>query len=318
MAGGTVGLDSAEWSWWPSHPARLTCPPEWRARTVAVGLSGPTLWPFRAGWIVRGRRRPRQFLLVEMILGQIIEDVGCSSRGRGRCHLYSTRAAWSRCRSRWARRSAGCSARGCGAQRGGPDVGGSAVLAHTNRRPPSSTGTTLRGLRSGDLPPPVAKWSTSWAGRGPIGVWCWRDSTTRYLRLRLSARPARRAPAMATAQAAPGPAGVHHEGDGGLSAIGTTETSTPPARRALHYHPAHQRQLRGYGGHMAPPRCSGSAPPLAQRTDPSITAPHRITGAGASYGVPTVRARLDKPATYARARAIKSFPAAVTQGACPS
>jgi 2-oxoglutarate ferredoxin oxidoreductase subunit alpha len=62
-----------------------------RAEGLRVGLIRPiTLWPFPSRVVAEAAARARQFLVVEMSLGQMIEDVRLAVLGRAQVHLYST------------------------------------------------------------------------------------------------------------------------------------------------------------------------------------------------------------------------------------
>jgi 2-oxoglutarate ferredoxin oxidoreductase subunit alpha len=62
-----------------------------RAEGLRVGLIRPiTLWPFPTRAIAEAAGRVREFLVVEMSLGQMIEDVRLAVEGRAPVHLHST------------------------------------------------------------------------------------------------------------------------------------------------------------------------------------------------------------------------------------
>jgi 2-oxoglutarate ferredoxin oxidoreductase subunit alpha len=62
-----------------------------RAEGLRVGLIRPiTLWPFPSRLIAGAAGRVREFLVVEMSLGQMVEDVRLAVLGRAPVELYST------------------------------------------------------------------------------------------------------------------------------------------------------------------------------------------------------------------------------------
>jgi 2-oxoglutarate ferredoxin oxidoreductase subunit alpha len=62
-----------------------------RAEGLRVGLIRPiTLWPFPSRLIAETAERARQFLVVEMSMGQMVEDVRLAVAGKAGVHLYST------------------------------------------------------------------------------------------------------------------------------------------------------------------------------------------------------------------------------------
>ncbi len=62
-----------------------------RAEGLRVGLIRPiTLWPFPTRVVAEAAGRVREFLVVEMSLGQMIEDVRLAVEGRAPVHLFST------------------------------------------------------------------------------------------------------------------------------------------------------------------------------------------------------------------------------------
>jgi 2-oxoglutarate ferredoxin oxidoreductase subunit alpha len=62
-----------------------------RAEGLRVGLIRPiTLWPFPSRVVAEAAGRVREFLVVEMSLGQMIEDVRLAVEGRVPVQLYST------------------------------------------------------------------------------------------------------------------------------------------------------------------------------------------------------------------------------------
>lgn len=61
-----------------------------REKGLKVGLFRPvTLWPFPKARIVELSRRIKKFLVVEMSLGQMVEDVQLSLNGRAEVHLHA-------------------------------------------------------------------------------------------------------------------------------------------------------------------------------------------------------------------------------------
>jgi 2-oxoglutarate/2-oxoacid ferredoxin oxidoreductase subunit alpha len=73
--------------------ARLIRPAidEARADGLRVGLIRPiTLWPFPSRLIAETAGRAREFLVVEMSMGQMVEDVRLAVLGRAPVHLFST------------------------------------------------------------------------------------------------------------------------------------------------------------------------------------------------------------------------------------
>lgn len=73
--------------------ARLIRPAiaEARAEGFRVGLIRPiTLWPFPSQLIADAATRVREFLVVEMSLGQMVDDVRLAVEGRRPVHLFST------------------------------------------------------------------------------------------------------------------------------------------------------------------------------------------------------------------------------------
>ena len=60
-----------------------------RERGLKVGLFRPiTLWPFPKARLVELSKRIKKFLVVEMSLGQMVEDVQLSLNGRAEVHFY--------------------------------------------------------------------------------------------------------------------------------------------------------------------------------------------------------------------------------------
>lgn len=90
----TVGLDDAELvvvAYGTS--ARLIRPAidEARAAGLRVGLIRPiTLWPFPSRLVAETAERARQFLVVEMSLGQMVDDVRLAVNGRVPVELFGT------------------------------------------------------------------------------------------------------------------------------------------------------------------------------------------------------------------------------------
>jgi len=61
-----------------------------REKGLKVGLFRPiTLWPFPKARLVELSKRIKQFLVVEMSLGQMVEDVQLSLNGRAEVHLHA-------------------------------------------------------------------------------------------------------------------------------------------------------------------------------------------------------------------------------------
>jgi len=61
-----------------------------REKGLKVGLFRPiTLWPFPKARLVELSKRVKQFLVVEMSLGQMVEDVQLSLNGRSEVHLHA-------------------------------------------------------------------------------------------------------------------------------------------------------------------------------------------------------------------------------------
>ncbi len=90
----TWGLDDAELCVVAfGTSARLVRPAieEARAEGLRVGLIRPiTLWPFPSRLIAEAAGRVREFLVVEMSMGQMVEDVRLAVLGRAPVHLFST------------------------------------------------------------------------------------------------------------------------------------------------------------------------------------------------------------------------------------
>jgi 2-oxoglutarate ferredoxin oxidoreductase subunit alpha len=62
-----------------------------RAEGLRVGLIRPiTLWPFPSRLIAEAAEHVREFLVVEMSLGQMVDDVRLAVEGRRPVHLFST------------------------------------------------------------------------------------------------------------------------------------------------------------------------------------------------------------------------------------
>jgi 2-oxoglutarate ferredoxin oxidoreductase subunit alpha len=62
-----------------------------RAEGLQVGLLRPiTLWPFPSRLVAETAARVRAFLVVEMSMGQMVEDVRLAVEGRVPVHLFGT------------------------------------------------------------------------------------------------------------------------------------------------------------------------------------------------------------------------------------
>ena len=65
-----------------------------REKGLKVGLFRPiTLWPFPKARIAELSKRVKKFLVVEMSLGQMVEDVQLSLNGRAEVHLHASPGA---------------------------------------------------------------------------------------------------------------------------------------------------------------------------------------------------------------------------------
>jgi 2-oxoglutarate/2-oxoacid ferredoxin oxidoreductase subunit alpha len=61
-----------------------------REKGLKVGLFRPvTLWPYPKARLVELSKRIKNFLVVEMSLGQMVEDVQLALNGRSEVHLYA-------------------------------------------------------------------------------------------------------------------------------------------------------------------------------------------------------------------------------------
>jgi len=61
-----------------------------REKGLKVGLLRPiTLWPFPKARLVELSKRVKNFLVVEMSLGQMVEDVALAINGRANVHLHA-------------------------------------------------------------------------------------------------------------------------------------------------------------------------------------------------------------------------------------